>query len=121
VENSDVMRLEKYLRFHLTEIQEQLRSNTGGESDPIWSAKWGSSASVLKEYLIRGHEEITSALARIQKGTYGNCVGCGSEINQQRLEIVPWLKLCLVCQRKCERHWAVHTQEPQESKITASS
>jgi len=96
--NSDVLRLENYLRFHLTEIQEQLRSDAQSESDRMWYASWGSAGVVLREYLVRGHEEITSALDRIQKGTYGCCVGCGNEISQKRLEVVPWLKLCIVCQ-----------------------
>lgn len=103
VENSDVLRLGNYLRFHLIEIRQELTNCDRGESDRRWGTKWGSSAVVLKEYLIRSGEEITSALDRIEKGTYGNCIGCGAEIKQQRLEAVPWLKLCIVCQERCDR------------------
>ncbi|HEV2402070.1 MAG TPA: TraR/DksA family transcriptional regulator [Candidatus Sulfotelmatobacter sp.] len=117
MKSSDVLRLQKYLTFHLTEIQEELRNNAQGESDWKWGTRWGSSASVLKEQLIRTREEITSALSRIQKGTYGNCVGCGKEIKQQRLEVVPWLRLCIVCQEECERQWTKHTHGPRSSEV----
>lgn len=119
MKSSDVLRFEKYLSFHLTEIVEELRSNAQGESDRVWSTKWGSSASILKEHLIRTREEITSALSRMQQGTYGNCVVCGNEIKQQRLEAVPWLKLCIACQEECERRWTKHTHEPRHSAISS--
>jgi hypothetical protein len=69
VKSTEVPRLEKYLRFHLAEILEELTSNDERESDPesIWSAKWGSSAEVLKECLLRSRDEITSALAECRK------------------------------------------------------
>jgi RNA polymerase-binding transcription factor DksA len=99
VKSSEVLRLERYLTFHLAEILEELKSTNERDSDPDsrWRAKWGSSAIVLKECLLRSHDEITLALARMQEGTYGNCVGCGNEIDQRRLEVVPWSKLCIVC------------------------
>lgn len=113
-----VVRLEKYLTFHLAEILEELRSNAEGESDRMWSSKWGRSASVLKEHLIRAREEITSALFRIQKGTYGDCLVCGNEIMQQRLEVVPWLRFCVVCQEDCERQWSKRTHEQRQSQTS---
>lgn len=115
----DVPRLENYLRFHLKEIQEQLRSDAESESDRMWCAKWGSVATVLKEHLMRSRDDIMLALARIQTGTYGNCVGCGNEIKQQQLEVVPWLKLCIVCQEECDHRSAEHTDEPRRSEITS--
>ncbi len=115
--NSDVLRLENYLRFHLTEIQENLGSDHRSQSDGAWNTKWGSVATVLKEHLIRRREEITSALARIEKGTYGSCVGCGSEITQQRLEVAPWLKFCIACQEECDHQSTEHIREPVVSKL----
>lgn len=117
--NSDVLRLENYLRFHFMEIQDELRTNDLSESDRVWCAKWGSAATVLKEHLVRRHEEIRSALARIQKGTYGNCAGCGHEISQKRLEVVPWLKLCTVCQQYSDQQLAEHAHEPDDYQGTS--
>lgn len=120
VSNLDVVRLENYLRFHLTEIQEELGIDAQSESDGMYCAKWGSAATVLKEFLLRSHEEITSALARIQKGTYGNCVGCGNKINPKRLQVVPWSELCIVCQEQCD-HWsAEHARKPERHEIKSA-
>jgi RNA polymerase-binding transcription factor DksA len=106
VKSSEVPRLERYLTFHLAEILEQLKSNDEGDSDldSIWSAKWGSSANALKECLLRSRDEITSALARIGEGTYGNCLGCGNEIDLRRLAVVPWAKFCVACQEQSDHH-----------------
>lgn len=108
VKSSEVLRLERYLTFHLAEILEELKSTDGCDSDPdsLWSAKWGSSAIVLREFLLRSRDEITSALARMREGTYGSCVKCGNEIDLQRLEVVPWSKLCIVCHEESERKQA---------------
>ncbi|MES1246817.1 MAG: TraR/DksA C4-type zinc finger protein [Actinomycetota bacterium] len=46
--------------------------------------------------------EIDAALARIDDGTYGTCGGCGKEIPAERLEAVPWARLCIEDARKAE-------------------
>jgi DnaK suppressor protein len=46
---------------------------------------------------------IDQALARIDAGTYGVCVNCGSQIAPERLEAMPWATLCIDCKRKEER------------------
>lgn len=104
VNNSEVPRLERYLTFHLREILEELERNDSGDSDreSTGSAKRGSLATVLEEFLQRSRDDITSALVRMKEGTYGNCVRCGKEIDQRRLEKVPWSKFCRVCEQGSE-------------------
>lgn len=46
---------------------------------------------------------IRQALDRIGEGKFGECFGCGSEINSKRLEAVPWTQYCIDCQRSLER------------------
>jgi len=46
---------------------------------------------------------IRQALDRIREGTFGECLGCGSEINSKRLEAVPWTQYCIDCQRSLEQ------------------
>ena len=108
VKSSEVLRLERYLTFHLAEVLEVLKNAEECDSDPdsMWTAKWGSSAIILKEVLLQSHDEIASALARMREGTYGNCVGCGNEIDLRRLEVVPWSKLCIECHEESERKQA---------------
>lgn len=105
MKSSDVLRLERYLTFHLAEILEKLKSESEGDSngDLTQGAKWASTPKTLRKYLVRSRVEITSALARIQEGTYGNCVVCGNEIDLRRLEAVPWSRLCIVCHEESER------------------
>jgi len=46
---------------------------------------------------------VEGALVRINEGTYGECVSCGSEINPKRLEAVLWARYCIGCQEKIEK------------------
>ena len=48
---------------------------------------------------LRSIEEARKSLAR---GEYGKCVRCAEDINEKRLEVVPWARMCLVCQGETE-------------------
>jgi RNA polymerase-binding transcription factor DksA len=41
--------------------------------------------------------EIDAALARIDAGTYGTCVRCGTTIPEERLELRPFAGRCVTC------------------------
>jgi DnaK suppressor protein len=45
---------------------------------------------------------IENALLRFLDGTYGTCLMCGSEIETDRLHVLPYAALCLHCQQKKE-------------------
>jgi DnaK suppressor protein len=47
--------------------------------------------------------EIDAALQRIDEGTYGTCVRCGTTIAEGRLEAVPYATMCIECKRLDER------------------
>ena len=47
-------------------------------------------------------QTVDDALARIDSRRYGVCASCEEEMNQKRLEAVPWARLCLSCQEKQE-------------------
>lgn len=44
--------------------------------------------------------KIESSLENIEKGKYGNCKNCGKNINQDRLEFIPYAENCIECQKK---------------------
>jgi RNA polymerase-binding protein DksA len=44
--------------------------------------------------------EIDDALRRIENGTYGVCKSCGKQIAPERLEALPWARLCIDCARR---------------------
>ena len=46
---------------------------------------------------------IDAALKRIHSDEYGVCANCQEELQQKRLEAVPWAKHCIACQEKMEQ------------------
>jgi DnaK suppressor protein len=69
-----------------------------------------ASSSYQKEFLFaRSNNDrqflrmVEHALSNISEGIYGDCEHCGNEINERRLEAVPWARHCISCQEKQER------------------
>ena len=58
----------------------------------------GQGALIAKEIA-----SVKRALARIEDGTYGECVRCGEDIAPARLEARPEAALCIDCARSNER------------------
>lgn len=46
---------------------------------------------------------IDQALARIEEGSYGLCLHCGSAMAEKRLNAVPWTPYCVECQELSEK------------------
>ena len=46
---------------------------------------------------------IDEALERIKNNAYGQCEYCETELQQKRLEAVPWARHCTACQEKQEQ------------------
>jgi DnaK suppressor protein len=52
-----------------------------------------------------GHSQLSQvrlALERLREGTFGECLHCGKEIGEKRLEALPWTPYCIACQEKVE-------------------
>jgi len=49
---------------------------------------------------------IQEAIKALDRGQYGECIGCGEDIKEKRLEAVPWATMCIRCQEETE---AEHT------------
>ena len=47
-------------------------------------------------------EEVVAALARLDEGTYGRCVQCGTDLPEERLEARPEAARCVNCQQDME-------------------
>lgn len=43
----------------------------------------------------QGLTYVNNALSRIENGTYGECTVCGEDIEDKRLEAVPYATLCM--------------------------
>jgi DnaK suppressor protein len=48
-------------------------------------------------------EEITLALDRIDRGTYGKCEECQAAIPRARLQALPYTRYCVACARKLQQ------------------
>lgn len=65
---------------------------------------WDDQAIAMRENDMRKHllieakqglSQVNSALLRIENGTYGECSECGEEIDEKRLEAIPYATLCM--------------------------
>ena len=45
---------------------------------------------------------IQGAIKAIERGQYGECTRCGEDINEKRLDAVPWATMCIRCQEETE-------------------
>src|SRR5271168_3022725 len=48
-------------------------------------------------------KQIDDVLERMDEGSYGECESCGMEIAEERLEAMPFTRLCRDCQQDQER------------------
>lgn len=55
--------------------------------------------SAQKDTIERVLKEVDAAFARLQNGNYGICQGCSTPIPVERLEILPYTRFCVPCQR----------------------
>jgi RNA polymerase-binding transcription factor DksA len=54
------------------------------------------------EVMLAQQERVRAALARVEAGTYGQCVDCGRELPDERLDARPEAERCVDCQQKAE-------------------
>ena len=83
------------------------RENSGENSAyPFHMAELGTDAQerektfMFAERLNSYLNYVNEALYRIEKGVFGICTECGTEIAKERLEAVPHTQLCVDCKLK---------------------
>ncbi len=113
----DKKRLDYYKKKLVTRREELargiLRTEQEGreaDEDPTVDLADKAANSYTKEFLFgQTHNERTmlalvdNALVRIKDGTFGECDSCHEELQQKRLEAVPWTRYCISCQEKKEQ------------------
>lgn len=96
---------EAILRARLAELDERLH-DIDAELDSHTESDWEELAvereedEVLERLGHSGLAEIqglNAALARIADGTYGECVKCGDQISEERLDVLPATPFCKRC------------------------
>lgn len=94
-----------YLKKRLAELDDRLHrieDHLEETPNPDWeeNAQESENNEVLEELGHVGADEvkrIKAALERIEAGTYGDCVKCGNEISQERLDLLPATPFCKDC------------------------
>lgn len=46
--------------------------------------------------------DVEAALRRMDEGSYGLCISCGEVLPLERLEVLPQVARCMLCQRAAE-------------------
>ncbi|NSW91368.1 MAG: TraR/DksA C4-type zinc finger protein [Firmicutes bacterium] len=63
----------------------------------LYMVELNNALMVHQEHLL---EEVRNALKKIDEGTYGICEICGENIDEERLEVIPYARLCLECEEE---------------------
>ncbi len=113
----DKKRLDYYKKKLQTRREELLKiiarteeEGRAADEDPTVDLADKAANSYTKEFLFgqTNHDRTTlqmidEALERIKENEYGLCANCHQELQQKRLEAVPWARHCIVCQEKHEQ------------------
>lgn len=102
-ERSDVLGMGRDLASSFEDIVEAAKdSNLDDEHDPEGStiAAERQLVAALGRSAADRLDQIDAALARLDNGTYGRCLGCGDDISVGRLEARPATPLCITCARR---------------------
>jgi DnaK suppressor protein len=113
----DKKRLEYYKKKLQAKREELLRNiarteeeGRSADDDPTVDLADKAANSYTKEFLFGQNntdrttlQQIDEALERIRTGTFGACLNCDTELQQKRLEAVPWASHCTTCQEKHEQ------------------
>ncbi|MFL5799783.1 MAG: TraR/DksA family transcriptional regulator [Actinomycetota bacterium] len=62
------------------------------------AAERGQTITLVRE-LRAGLSDVERGLRKLDDGTYGLCERCGEPIGADRLEAIPWARLCITCKQ----------------------
>jgi len=110
----DKKKVELFKKRLLTKQEELLRLVTSSEKDGREADEEATqdiadkaANSYAKEFLFHQSDEsrrvlqlVNEAMERMRNGTYGKCLACEEEVQQKRLDAVPWARHCIECQEK---------------------
>ena len=111
--SQNVQRLEEKLRQQqallersmLTAVEQGRQTGADETQDVADQAVSSYQKELLFTQGTNGHTQLSLvrlALERIDEGSYGDCLQCGSPIGEKRLDALPWTPYCINCQEKIE-------------------
>jgi RNA polymerase-binding transcription factor DksA len=104
---NDTAAIEERLTERLSELRARLTRVNADLAEPLNADSSEQAVEVEDDagleaeasLIVREAASIDRALERIAKGTYGECVRCGSQIAPARLDARPEAALCIDCAR----------------------
>lgn len=104
---TDTAAIEERLTERLSELRARLTRVNADLAEPLNADSSEQAVEVEDDagleaeasLIVREAASIDRALERIAKGTYGECVRCGSQIAPARLDALPEAALCIDCAR----------------------
>jgi DnaK suppressor protein len=104
---TDTAAIEERLTERLSELRARLTRVNADLAEPLNADSSEQAVEVEDDagleaeasLIVREAASIDRALERIAKGTYGECVRCGSQIAPARLDARPEAALCIDCAR----------------------
>ncbi len=102
------------LEQHLARLEQDFKTSQQESSSdlsayPLHMADLGTETAKREENSLFTDEEekrrvlINEALKKIYSGEYGKCENCASTISEERLEAIPYARLCIKCKEKKEK------------------
>lgn len=94
-----LLKLKKEYETRINKIKDDIQ-NPQDELNKDWedqaiSIRQNDTRQLLAEEARQNLIYVEDALSHIANGTYGECEVCGKEIQEQRLEAVPYATLCM--------------------------
>jgi RNA polymerase-binding protein DksA len=71
-----------------------------GFADSAQSTAERNKVLAVVERLRENLHDVELARSKVEKGTYGTCERCGNPITSERLEAIPYARLCVSCKQK---------------------
>ena len=106
----DRMKLQARREELLKSIARTEEEGRSADDDPTVDLADKAANSYTKEFLFGQNNTdratlqlIDEALERIKNNAFGQCEYCETELQQKRLEAVPWARNCTSCQEKHEQ------------------
>lgn len=96
---------EEIEKSYLQKIEKSSDSGSDGTLDSVdeanvnYNKEYWYSFSDADRKLLRLIDE---ALQRVKTKSFGECLNCGEEIETKRLDVLPWAKYCIKCQKLLE-------------------
>jgi len=124
---SEVADFKSILDSRLSELMWQLTRREGiaieKTPDALDAVQVAGERELATRSLERGSSvlrEVRAALARIERGQFGQCLDCEEEISHKRLRAVPWTPRCLTCQTQEDQSKSRYTDQPEWMSVRAA-